>query len=145
MKKALIIIGIVISLLALFVWYRLQSMPELYKERAVLENRESDNEVWQVKEYLETNLNDPESYEPVYWGELEKVDSTQFEGSFANDPGYVVSHTFRAKNAFSGTIKADKVFIIGKDGYVLAAIDRNEWDMAQMFKKKINYFKLNSL
>lgn len=62
----------------------------------------------QVKQYLDNNLNDPNSYESVNWSKvLEVTDGYNYK--------YKVRHIYRAKNAFGGLILENQVFRLDKD------------------------------
>lgn len=77
--------------------------------------------VWQVEYYLKHNyLRDPDSYEAMNWGKVEK------EGN-----KYFVLHQFRAKNGFGGYEVAQLWFILDLKGNV---IDTAETDSELMLK-----------
>ncbi|MCD8030051.1 MAG: hypothetical protein LUF85_04280 [Bacteroides sp.] len=56
-----------------------------------------------IKQYLKENLNDPSSYQPVSFGELE-VYSTKY-GQLIN-----MKHKYRAKNAMGAIILEENTF-----------------------------------
>ncbi len=67
--------------------------------------------VWQVSAYIEDHLRDPDSYESVYWGKLEKT----------GDGNWGVIHKYRAKNGFGGYDIESRYFVIDKSGNVIEA------------------------
>ena len=76
-----------------------------------------DHSVSCVESYLKKGyLRDPDSYESVNWGRVEKN----------NDGTYEVTHTFRARNGFGGMDEETKTFIIGSDG-------SNEWKVINVY------------
>lgn len=66
--------------------------------------------VSQVETFLKKrHLSDPSSYQSVKWGTLYKNE----------DGTYNVSHTFRAKNKFGGTVTETMYFTISSKGEII--------------------------
>jgi hypothetical protein len=70
-----------------------------------------------VKKYLiDSALNDPDSYAPVNFGSLTKLDGTLYNDDKSNRPDskgiLEISHTFRYKNQFGGIITKTLDFYI---------------------------------
>ena len=80
-----------------------------------VENSSYDNSVSQVKDYLNSNLKDPDSYESIEWGTVEKTTD-----------GYKVWHKYRAKNSFGAKIIENTVFYLDTKGNVVKTVDFEE-------------------
>lgn len=59
------------------------------------------------------NMKDPNSYEPVSWGPLNKTQEIDGEGG-----GWNIKHKYRGTNSFGATVTEEHIFIIHKDGWV---------------------------
>lgn len=81
----------------------------------IVENSSYDGSVSQVKDYLNKNLKDPESYESIEWGAVKKT----------ND-GYKVSHKYRAKNSFGALVIENTVFYLNSVGNVVKTVKFEE-------------------
>lgn len=79
-----------------------------YREAKIV-NSGYDSSVWQVEDYLEENLKDPDSYEGIDWSPVEKTD----------DGNYMVRHKYRAKNSLGGYVVENKIFLLNKYGKVI--------------------------
>ena len=77
------------------------------KQIGKITNSPFDGSVHQVKKYLKTSLKDPDSYESISWGKLQK-----------NSNGYSVYHKYRAKNSFGGFVVEEHIFNISEDGTI---------------------------
>jgi hypothetical protein len=78
-------------------------------------NSKLDSSVYQVENYLEEVLNDPDSYKGIEWSKVVKK---------GGDPCYwVVRHKYRAKNRFGGYVIKNQLFCIDKEGKVRGAAD----------------------
>lgn len=86
------------------------SQIEIKEDKQVVKNSEWDGSVVQVKRFLKNTLNDPDSYDPVEWGQVVK-DPT-------NEGGYLVRHKYRARNAFGGMIMKHQIFKLDSLGNV---------------------------
>lgn len=82
----------------------------------IVRNSEWDASVSQVKNYLLSNLKDPDSYQPVEWSEVQKVNMPQWK--------YIVRHKYRAKNSFGGYIAENQMFYLDKEGVVVKVVSR---------------------
>lgn len=118
-------IAIVGFILFLFIWakagnlfssyqnYQDKSSPTPAQTDQVVMNSAYDGSVRQVEEWLQKNLNDPGSFQPVEWSKVVKTD----QGNF------VVRCKFRVKNAMGGLVLQNKAFILGPTGIVITATD----------------------
>lgn len=66
-----------------------------------------------VIHYILNNMKDPNSYESVSWGPLEKTQEIDGEGG-----GWNIKHKYRGTNSFGATVTEERIFIIHKDGWV---------------------------
>jgi len=83
-------------------------------------NSEWDASVQQVVDYLKNNyLNDPESYKPLEWSQVVKLNDTKQVG-FAS---YQVRHKYRAKNALGAYVTEEKLFKLDYQGNVVEVRD----------------------
>lgn len=76
-----------------------------------VENNSSDGSVWQVKQYLDKNLKDPDSYKSIEWGKVMR-----------NSEGYQVRHKYRAKNSFGGYVIEEYIYQIDIEGNVVGIV-----------------------
>jgi len=83
-----------------------KSNAEEYKVR--VRNSPYDNSVYQVEQYLKSVLKDPDSYQPISWGNVQEFSD-----------GYTVRHTYRAKNSFGGYVVESKTFMLDNSGSVI--------------------------
>lgn len=84
----------------------------------VVYNNNWDHGVWQVRSYLRENLKDPQSYDGIEWSDVIK----------AENGTYMVRHKYRAKNSFGGYVVEEKIFVLSKDGEVMAVLDSDYLD-----------------
>ena len=77
-----------------------------------VENNSYDGSVWQVKQYLDKTLKDPDSYESIEWGKVTR-----------NAQGYEVRHKFRAKNSFGGYVIEEYIYQIDMQGNVVGVVE----------------------
>ncbi|MDR6564228.1 MULTISPECIES: hypothetical protein [unclassified Arcicella] len=73
-----------------------------------IENSPWDGSVYQVKNYLNKTLKDPESYKGIEWGEVAKKEDF-----------YFVRHKYRAKNSFGGYVIETYIFKLDDNGVVI--------------------------
>jgi|LSQX01.2.fsa_nt_gb hypothetical protein len=78
------------------------------KNSTIIDNSAWDGSVWQVKNYLKKNLNDPKSYEGIDWSKVIETGDT-----------YKVKHKYRAKNAFGGYVVVEQIFTLDDEGNVI--------------------------
>ena len=83
--------------------------------KEVVYNSEQDASVHQVKNYLKANLLDPNSYESINWGYVDKVNKEDYT--------YVVRHKYRAKNSFGGYVIENKVFFLSNSVRIVYILD----------------------
>lgn len=82
----------------------------------IVRNNELNSSVYQVTNFLKHDyLNDPDSYEPISWSEVIRINDIDKVGV----PTYQVRHTFRAKNGFGGYVVEYKVFKLDYKGNVV--------------------------
>ncbi len=83
-------------------------------------NSEWDASVQQVEDYIKNSyLNDPDSYEPISWSKVFKLNDTKEIGF----PSYQVRHKYRAKNAFGGYVTEEKLFKLDYQGNIVEVRD----------------------
>ena len=85
----------------------LKEKDAIKKRGGKIANSPFDGSVYQVKKYLKSTLKDPDSYESISWGTVQK-----------NNDGYSVYHKYRAKNSFGGYVVEEHVFNISEDGII---------------------------
>jgi hypothetical protein len=79
----------------------------------VVKNSAWNGSVRQVERYLKREiLKDPDSYQSIEWSQVQKMENG----------GYMVRHTFRAKNSFGGYAVSTYGFILDSEGNVVSAI-----------------------
>lgn len=78
-------------------------------EMKKVENSSWDGSVRQVKQYIKSNLKDPNSYESIEWSSVQK-----------QGENYVVRHKYRAKNSFGGYVIENKIFTLNSDGEIIS-------------------------
>lgn len=78
--------------------------------KPVIRNSEWDGSVYQVERWLKNNLKDPDSFEAIAWGKVERTTN-----------GYSVWCRYRAKNSFGGYVVEAQKFTINDDGVVTSA------------------------
>jgi len=83
----------------------IEKTPE--KIRDIVTNSEWDGSVYQVEDYLKDNLKDPDSYDNIEWGPVQKTNN-----------GFMVRCKYRAKNSFGGYDIAHQVFLLNQNGDV---------------------------
>jgi len=76
-----------------------------------VKNSSWDGSVWQVMQYLKSNLKDPDSYESIEWSSVQK-----------QGENYVVRHKYRAKNSFGGYMIENQIFTLNSDGEIISVI-----------------------
>ncbi|MGB5988151.1 MAG: hypothetical protein WBG43_00195 [Marinifilaceae bacterium] len=86
-----------------------KSIKDYEDKKVLVKNSAIDDSVFQVVEYLKKNLNDPDSYQSIVWGRVNK------EGN-----NYTVTHKYRAKNGFGGYVIELKHFVLNKNGIVIS-------------------------
>jgi hypothetical protein len=84
------------------------------KPVAAVQNSAWDGSVYQVEDYLEDHLKDPDSVQYIEWSAVVKIGS-----------GYVVRCKYRAKNSFGGYVLAHQYFRMDKKGNVVAVSEVN--------------------
>ena len=77
-----------------------------------VQNNGLDASVYQVEQFLEDHLNDPDSYDPIEWSAVQKTKN-----------GYYVRHKYRARNGFGGMNIENKIFYLDEDGNVTRYTD----------------------
>jgi hypothetical protein len=75
-------------------------------------NDPRDSSVIQVKEYLNSTLNDPDSLIIIEWSEVMKN----------KDGSFLVRCKYRAKNSFGGYVTKNQVFKIDKEGLGIKSV-----------------------
>lgn len=109
-KKAKWIIGVFMFIIAFPLVVSITfSEPKEPVVHNIVENSPWDSSVKQVEDYLEMNLNDPDSYKSVQWGEVLK--------NPANN-GYIVRHAYRARNLMGGIMLYKHIFYLDSLGVV---------------------------
>lgn len=93
-------------------WEKIRQETEERNASTVVENNAFNGSVYQVKDYLKDNLNDPKSYESLSWSPVSKTDD-----------GFMVRHKYRAKNVYGGLIIKEQVFYLNKQGVVINVVD----------------------
>jgi hypothetical protein len=73
-------------------------------------NSPSDGTVLQAKAYLLQNINDPDSFEAIEWGTVNKM----------GNGNYQTWCRYRAKNSFGGYEISKKLFILAPTGEVMS-------------------------
>jgi uncharacterized membrane protein YkgB len=84
-------------------------------EKPLVHNSDWDGSVKQVKEYLEDNLKDSDSYESVKWF---TVVEKPLNGLYA----FGVRHIYRAKNSFGGYVIEDQIFYMDEEGNIVDVV-----------------------
>ena len=79
--------------------------------RSKVENSSWDGSVKQCKKYLVSRLNDADSYESVEWYKVTETGN-----------GYLVKHTYRARNGFGAKVLSTVLFKMDKDGDVIEMV-----------------------
>ena len=77
-----------------------------------VQNNGLDASVYQVKQFLDDHLKDPDSYDPIEWSAVQSTEN-----------GYYVRHKYRARNGFGGMNIENKIFYLDKDGNVTGYTD----------------------
>lgn len=75
-----------------------------------VQNSAWDGGVWQVEDWLEDRLKDPDSVDYIDWSPVVKVGD-----------GYAVRCKYRAKNSYGGYVIAEQYFRMDADGNVVSA------------------------
>lgn len=109
-----IIALIVVSVFAAGVFNDSTEPQEKEESVAVVHNDELDGSVRQVTQFLKKNLNDPESYESVEWGQVTENPHTKW---------FIVRHKYRAKNGYGATQIYNQIFTLDSLGTVLSTSD----------------------
>lgn len=78
-----------------------------------VQNSKLDASVYQVKHFLNDNLKDPSSYDPLEWSAVQTTPDGQ----------YYVRHKYRARNGFGGMNIENKIFYLDKNGNVIGYKD----------------------
>jgi len=68
-----------------------------------------------VKSWLNSNLKDPDSFQAIEWGLVEK-----------GPDGLIVRCKYRAKNSFGGYVIEERLFRLNTQGEVVSAIDLHD-------------------
>ncbi len=92
---------------------------EQYKLDNIVTNSEFDGSVSQVKDYLKSNLNDPDSYESIEWSPVSKIKTLNHK--------FIVRHKYRAKNGFGGLVITNQTFYLDSIGNVVDVVDVVDW------------------
>ncbi|MBS0354048.1 MAG: hypothetical protein JSR83_09130 [Proteobacteria bacterium] len=71
-------------------------------------NSAFDGSVPQVERYLKKTLKDPDSFQAIEWGRVQK-----------DAEGYTVRVRYRAKNSFGTPVVNDEVFLLDRSGNVI--------------------------
>ena len=71
-----------------------------------------DASVYQVEQFLDDNLRDPDSYESIDWSPVTETEN-----------GYYVRHKYRTRNGFGGMNIENKIFHLDKNGNVTGYTD----------------------
>ncbi len=79
----------------------------------IVRNSPYDNSVHQVESYLGRTLLDPDSFEPISWSKVQKMENSDFGYKF------VVRLKYRAKNSFNGYVEESKLFYLNENGKVV--------------------------
>lgn len=66
-----------------------------------------------VVNFILGRMKDPNSYESVYWGSLQKTQEIDGEGG-----GWNIKHKYRGTNSFGAVVTEEDIFLIHKDGWV---------------------------
>lgn len=82
--------------------------------KEVVYNDEWDSSVKQVKDFLKSNLNDPDSYDAMEWSPVTQHPETK---------EFIVRHKYRSKNGFGATQIYNQMFIMDSTGVVTSVQD----------------------
>lgn len=85
-------------------------------EKVKVRNNPLDSSVHQVEKYLKNNMLDPDSYDPIEWSAVQKIQN-------GVDYNFYVRHKFRAKNTFGGYVIENKIFYLDINGKVVKVED----------------------
>ena len=85
-------------------------MKSIIKESGTITEDEAK---YLVLNYILSNMKDPNSYESVSWGPLQKTQEIDGEGG-----GWNIKHRFRGTNSYGGVVTEEHIYIIHKDGWV---------------------------
>ena len=77
-----------------------------------VKNSGLDASVYQVEQFLDDNLRDPDSYESIDWSPVTETEN-----------GYYVRHKYRTRNGFGGMNIENKIFHLDKNGNVTGYTD----------------------
>ena len=84
--------------------------------KEIVRNNPLDSSVHQVEKYLKKNILDPDSYDPIEWSAVQKIQN-------GVDYSFYVRHKFRAKNTFGGYVIENKIFYLDINGEVVKVED----------------------
>lgn len=79
------------------------------KPQKVVYNSPWNGSVYQVKDYLEEHLKDPDSFDAIEWSGVNEVSD-----------GYIVRLKYRARNSLGGMIISNQIFNMDKTGKVIS-------------------------
>lgn len=88
---------------------------ENYTPPPPVRNSSWDGSVYQVKNFLEKSLKDPDSVQYIEWSEVIEL----------YDGGYAVRCKYRAKNSFGGYVINEQIFYMNSEGDVINYHDGN--------------------
>ena len=77
-----------------------------------VKNSGLDASVYQVEQFLDDNLRDPDSYESIDWSPVTETEN-----------GYYVRHKYRARNGFGEMKIENKIFYLDENGNVIRYTD----------------------
>jgi hypothetical protein len=78
-------------------------------------NSSVDGSVYEVEQYLETNLKDPKSYDPINWSKVFDMGI-----GHATPHRFYVRHKYRARNSFNGYVIENQIFYLDDIGKVIS-------------------------
>lgn len=84
--------------------------------KEIVRNNPLDSSVHQVEKYLKKNILDPDSYDPIEWSAVQKIQN-------GVNYSFYVRHKFRAKNTFGGYVIENKIFYLDINGKVVKVED----------------------
>lgn len=106
--RTLLIIAAIITAIVYFINYDSSS-------HSNVQSSAYDGSVYQVEQFLKTNLKDPDSYHGIEWSRLNEESGENYK--------YWIRHKYRAKNSFGGYTIENKIFYLDEDGNVIGVKD----------------------
>lgn len=107
-----IIFGIILFVLVVIIY----SINNKEQTSNKVYNFSLDSSVHQVETYLKNNLNDKNSYEPLEWSKVTKL----------NNKEYMVRHKYRANNAYGVKVLMNQIFFLDFEGNIIHVQDYKE-------------------